>query len=79
MSPTARGPALNTAFATVAELSAAFIKRALSPVDVVDQLLARIEGMNPGPRAFIDVYASAARLAAEAADRTIRSGHGVGR
>ena len=69
---------MNPAFATVAELSAAFTKRTLSPVDVVDALLARIERMNPGLHAFIDVYASDARLAAEAADRAIRSGHAVG-
>ena len=47
---------MDTAFATVAELSAAFIKRTLSPVDVVDQLFGRIDGMNPGPHAVIDVY-----------------------
>ena len=69
---------MDNAFATVAELSAAFTKRTLSPVDVVDALLARIERMNPGLHAFIDVYASDARLAAEAADRAIRSGHAVG-
>src|SRR5216683_7788894 len=66
------------AFATVAELSAAFTKRTLSPVDVVDALLGRIERMNASLHAFIDVYASDARLAAEAADRAIRSGHAVG-
>jgi aspartyl-tRNA(Asn)/glutamyl-tRNA(Gln) amidotransferase subunit A len=69
---------MNPAFATVSELSAAFTKRTLSPVDAVDALLSRIEGMNPGLHAFIDVYASDARLAAEAADRAIRSGHAVG-
>src|SRR6266849_4534122 len=69
---------MNPTFVTVAELSAAFTKRTLSPVDVVDALLARVERMNPGLHAFIDVYASDARLAAEAADRAIRSGHAVG-
>ena len=69
---------MNPAIATVAELSAAFTKRTLSPVDVVDALLARIERANPSLHAFIDVYASDARLAAEAADRAIRSGHAVG-
>src|SRR5919198_1495676 len=49
---------MNPAFASVAELSAAFIKRTLSPVEVVD--------------------AADARLAAEAADRAIRSGHAIG-
>lgn len=69
---------MNPAFETVTELSAAFTTRTLSPVDVVDALLGRIERMNPGLHAFIDVYASDARLAAEAADRAIRSGHAVG-
>jgi aspartyl-tRNA(Asn)/glutamyl-tRNA(Gln) amidotransferase subunit A len=69
---------MNPAFATVAELSAAFARRTLSPVDVVDVLLARIERMNPSLHAFVDVYAADARLAAEAADRAIRSGHAVG-
>src|SRR2546422_3768503 len=69
---------MNPAFATVSELSAAFTKRTLSPVDAVDALLSRIDRMNPALHAFIDVYASDARLAAEAADRAIRSGHAVG-
>ena len=69
---------MNPAFATVTELSAAFVKQTLSPVDVVDALLVRIERMNPALHAFIDVYARDARLAAEAADRAIRSGHAVG-
>jgi len=37
---------MNPAFASVAELSAAFVKRTLSPVDVVDVLLVRIERTN---------------------------------
>ena len=69
---------MNPAFATVSELSAAFAKRTLSPVDVVDELLARIERQNPSLHAFIDVHAADARLAAEGADRAIRSGHAVG-
>jgi aspartyl-tRNA(Asn)/glutamyl-tRNA(Gln) amidotransferase subunit A len=69
---------MSLAFATVAELSAAFASRTLSPVDVVDALLGRIERLNPSLHAFIDVYAGDARLAAEAADRAIRSGHAVG-
>ncbi|MGH7342252.1 MAG: amidase, partial [Candidatus Rokuibacteriota bacterium] len=69
---------MNPAFATVAELSAAFAKRTLSPVDVVNALLERIERMNPRLHAFIDVYAADARLAAEAAEGAIRSGHAIG-
>jgi aspartyl-tRNA(Asn)/glutamyl-tRNA(Gln) amidotransferase subunit A len=70
--------ALDPAFATVAELSAAFTSRALSPVDVVDGLLARIARLDPVLHAWVDVYADDARLAAEAADRAIRSGHRIG-
>jgi len=69
---------VDPAFATVAELSAAFTRRALSPVEVVDALVARIDRLNPRLHAFIDVYPAEARLAAEAADKAIRSGHAVG-
>ena len=69
---------IDPAFATVAELSTAFARRTLSPVDVVDALLRRIERLDPKLHAFIDVYAADARLAAEAADKAIRAGHAVG-
>jgi len=69
---------VDPAFATVAELSAAFQRRALSPVDVVDALVKRIDTLNPKLHAYIDVYAADARLAAEAADKAIRSGHAAG-
>src|SRR5262249_31269102 len=65
-------------FATVTELSSALARRTLSPVDVVDALLDRIERRNPTLQAFIDVYAADARLAAEAAARAIRAGQAVG-
>jgi aspartyl-tRNA(Asn)/glutamyl-tRNA(Gln) amidotransferase subunit A len=71
-------PSLDPARATVAELSAAFTRRSLSPVDVVDALVTRIDKLNPKLHAFIDVYGPDARLAAEAADKAIRSGHAVG-
>jgi aspartyl-tRNA(Asn)/glutamyl-tRNA(Gln) amidotransferase subunit A len=64
-------------WAGVAELSHAFETRALSPVDVVDALLARIR-QRDALHAFIAVYGDEARLAAEAADRAIKSGHRVG-
>jgi aspartyl-tRNA(Asn)/glutamyl-tRNA(Gln) amidotransferase subunit A len=50
----------------------------LSPVTVVEALLARIAAHDAKLHAFIDVYADDARLAAEAADKAIRSGHAVG-
>ena len=65
-------------WATVAELSQAFEARTLSPVDVVDALLARIRRRDPVLHAYIAVYDADARLAAEAADKAIRSGHRIG-
>src|SRR5215472_506624 len=59
-------------------LSAEIAARRLSPVDVVDSLLARIRAGDAKLHAFVEVYAEEARLAAEAADKAIRSGHMVG-
>jgi len=64
-------------WAGVAELSHAFATRVLSPIDVVEALLARIKAREP-LHAYIAVYEAEARLAAEAADRAIKSGHRVG-
>jgi aspartyl-tRNA(Asn)/glutamyl-tRNA(Gln) amidotransferase subunit A len=65
-------------WATVAELSRAFAARTLSPVDAVEVLLDRIRRRNPSLHAYIAVYEADARLAAEAADKALRSGHRVG-
>jgi aspartyl-tRNA(Asn)/glutamyl-tRNA(Gln) amidotransferase subunit A len=50
----------------------------LSPIDVVDAVLARIGADDPKLHAYVEVYADEARLAAEAADKAIRSGHKIG-
>src|SRR5712671_4590841 len=73
-------PASNTdpSFLPAHRLAADIAVRRLSPVDIVEALLSRIEAQNPKLHAFIDVYAGDARLAAEAADKAIRSGHMVG-
>src|SRR5437763_4163987 len=73
-------PASNTdpSFLPAHRLAAEIAARRLSPVDIVEALLSRIEALNPKLHAFIDVYADDARLAAEAADKAIRSGHMVG-
>src|SRR5262245_43327874 len=65
-------------WATMAELSRAFAARTLSPVEAAEALLERIRRRNPALQAFIAVYEDDARLAAEGADRAIRSGHRVG-
>jgi aspartyl-tRNA(Asn)/glutamyl-tRNA(Gln) amidotransferase subunit A len=69
---------IDPVWATVAELSSAFAARTLSPVDAVDALLERIRRRNPDLHAYVAVYETDARLAAEAADKAIRAGHGVG-
>jgi len=69
---------LDPVWATVAELSRAFGARTLSPVDAVDALMKRIATRNPTLHAYIAVYEADARLAADAADQAIRSGHRIG-
>src|SRR4051795_2921059 len=59
-------------------LAAGIAARRLSPVDVVEAMLARIAAYDPKLHAFIDVYAEDARLAAEAAEKAIRAGYAVG-
>ncbi len=67
-------PALLPAHVLSAEIGAG----RLSPVDVVDALLARIRAQDQKLHAYVEVYADEARLAAEAADKAIRSGHRIG-
>jgi aspartyl-tRNA(Asn)/glutamyl-tRNA(Gln) amidotransferase subunit A len=67
-------PSLLPARVLASEISA----RRLSPVEIVEACLARVAVHEPHLHAFVDVYADDARLAAEAADKAIRSGHAVG-
>ena len=64
--PRSSDPALWPAHVLAREIAA----RRLSPVDIVEALLVRIERLDPKLHAFVDVYAADARLAA-AADFTI--------
>src|ERR1700736_1960360 len=50
----------------------------LSPVDIVDAALARIGAQDQKLHAFVEVYHKEARLAADAAEKAIRSGHRIG-
>jgi aspartyl-tRNA(Asn)/glutamyl-tRNA(Gln) amidotransferase subunit A len=68
----------SAAFRPVHMLAAEIAARRLSPVDVLDECLARIERLEPRLHAFVSVNAANARLAAEAADKVIRAGHAVG-
>ncbi|HET6197896.1 MAG TPA: amidase [Acetobacteraceae bacterium] len=69
-----RSPAFLPVHTQAAEIAA----RRLSPVDLVDEYLARIDRLEPKLQAFVSVNVANARLAAEAADKAIRSGHAVG-
>lgn len=59
-------------------LSEGLTARRFSPVDVVEACLARIETLEPMLHAFVHVHGKETRLAAEAADKAIRSGHAIG-
>jgi aspartyl-tRNA(Asn)/glutamyl-tRNA(Gln) amidotransferase subunit A len=73
-------PIANTdpSFLSASQLAAEIASRRLSPVAVVEALLARIASHDPKLHAFVAVYGDDARLAAEAADKAIRAGHAVG-
>src|SRR5712691_3199262 len=73
-------PASNTdpSYFPAHRLAADIAARRLSPVTIVEALLARIAAHDAKLHAYINVYADEARLAAEAADKAIRSGHAVG-
>jgi aspartyl-tRNA(Asn)/glutamyl-tRNA(Gln) amidotransferase subunit A len=60
------------------QLSTEISTRRLSPIAAVEAFLARIAAQNQQLHAFTDIYDDDARLAAEAADKAIRSGHAVG-
>src|SRR3954466_10122509 len=74
MSSVQTDPALMPAHVAAREIST----RRLSPVDLIDGLLNRIEALEPKLHAFVELYGADARLAAEGADKAIRSGHAVG-
>lgn len=60
------------------KLSQELMDRRVSPVDVMDAFLARIEKHEPKLHPFVDVYADDARVAARGAEAAIRSGHAGG-
>ncbi len=70
--------ATELAFLPVHQLSAELAARRLSPVEVTEAFLQRIAAQDARLGAFVDVYADDARLAAQAAQAAIRSGHAVG-
>lgn len=59
---------------SVREIARRYRSRELSPVDVVDACLARIDALNPTLNAFVTLTDDAARKAAKEAERQLRSG-----
>ena len=68
----------NPAFLTACEASEAIQAGRLSPVQLVDVLLERIDAHEERLHAFAAVYRDEARAAAEAAHKAIGSGHSIG-
>jgi aspartyl-tRNA(Asn)/glutamyl-tRNA(Gln) amidotransferase subunit A len=66
------------AFTPAAELARLIAERAVSPVEIVDLLLRRIERAQPALNAFITVCAEEARQAARAAAATVLRGDPLG-
>src|SRR3990170_2625579 len=62
----------------VHELSSSLTEGRVTPTQLVESLLARIERYDKKLHAFVAVYAHAARNAARAADLAIAAGHAVG-
>ncbi len=60
-------------------LRAAYAKRDLSPVEVVEALLDRIGQRNPQINAFVTLLADEAREAAKKAEQELAAGHAIGR
>ncbi|GIX49532.1 MAG: glutamyl-tRNA(Gln) amidotransferase subunit A [Candidatus Tectimicrobiota bacterium] len=65
-------------FASIAELAPRLARRELSPVEVTEAVLARIEQYNDVLKAYITVTADSARHAARAAEAAILAGHYLG-
>ena len=63
------------ALASIAEIAPLIRQREISPVDVTETVLARIERVNPRLNAFITVTADRARQAAREAEQEIVAGH----
>jgi aspartyl-tRNA(Asn)/glutamyl-tRNA(Gln) amidotransferase subunit A len=65
-------------YASIAELAPRLAAKEISPVEVTEAALARIEQLEPQVNAFITVTADSARHAARAAEAAIMAGHHLG-
>src|SRR2546423_11098946 len=66
------------AFTSAAELAALIAQRVVSPVEIVDIVLDRIEKTQPTLNAFITVCADEARAAAKEAEAAVMRGDALG-
>ena len=66
------------AYMSAAEMARRVRGRHLSPVEIVDAFLERIEARNPGITAFVHVAAEDARIEAKRAEREVMSGAALG-
>jgi aspartyl-tRNA(Asn)/glutamyl-tRNA(Gln) amidotransferase subunit A len=66
------------AFAAISELAPQLAAKRISPVEVTDAVLARIERYDPDLKSYITVTADSARHAARAAEAAIMAGHHLG-
>ena len=66
------------AFATIEELSALLVKRKISPVELTELFLCRIERHNPSLNAFLTITAEQALTAARRAEKLLLRGRGRG-
>ena len=67
------------AFATIEELAALLARRKISPVELTDLFLRRIEQQNPALNAFLTVTAEPALAAARRAEKELLRGRGARR
>ncbi len=72
------GPTVEPYALTLAEAAAAIADRSLSPVDLVESVLCRIEAVEPRITAFATVTADLARRQAAAAETELAAGHSRG-
>ena len=68
----------DVAFTPAAELAALIARRAVSPVEIVDVVLDRIEKTQPTLNAFVTVCAEEARAAAKEAEAAVMRGDALG-
>ena len=74
MTPADAQTPLEPSFVSATDLAAQICRREISPVEVIDGLIARIEAHNARTGAYVCVLAESARLAAQAAERAVVRG-----